>query len=63
MNLLFYKIFYLTDTLSSVLGRAQKFEKAGKECNFYIGRNPIKVEPDSFAYARNTVLEEPVKNV
>ena len=47
---------YFSDTFTSAYGKAKKFEKTGAQCRFYTGRYPVKVDPDAFAYSKNSPI-------
>ncbi|KAG7166939.1 Glutamate receptor 2.9-like, partial [Homarus americanus] len=46
----------LTDVYSSAVGRANRFERRGDQCKFYLGKVPVKVDLDVFAFAKNSPI-------
>ncbi|XP_050739160.1 uncharacterized protein LOC127009837 [Eriocheir sinensis] len=46
------------DTASSAIGRSGQYEKVGKPCLFHIGRNPVRMDLDAFAYPKNSPVKQ-----
>ncbi|KAK3888850.1 hypothetical protein Pcinc_007116 [Petrolisthes cinctipes] len=38
------------------MGRASRFERRRSQCRFYLGREPLRIDPDAYAFARNSFL-------
>ncbi|XP_042235868.1 uncharacterized protein LOC121875381 [Homarus americanus] len=45
--------FGLIDTASSGIGSSGQYEKLGTPCLFHVGRNPVRMDLDAFAYPKN----------
>ncbi|KAK3879441.1 hypothetical protein Pcinc_015991 [Petrolisthes cinctipes] len=49
--------FGFIDTASSAIGRSGQYEKLGQPCLFHIGRNPVRMDLDAFAYPKNSPIK------
>lgn len=47
----------IPDTASSAIGRSGQYEKLGQPCLFHIGRNPVRMDLDAFAYPKNSPIK------
>ncbi|XP_069989738.1 uncharacterized protein [Penaeus vannamei] len=45
------------DTWSSVVGRANLYEERGQPCRFHLGRNPVRMDLDAFAFPKNSPIQ------
>ncbi|XP_071519164.1 uncharacterized protein [Panulirus ornatus] len=45
------------DTASSAIGRSGQYERMGKPCLFHVGRSPVRMDLDAFAYPKNSPIK------
>ncbi|XP_042868039.1 uncharacterized protein LOC122250598 [Penaeus japonicus] len=48
--------YALVDVYSSAVGRAMQYERRGEQCQFYLGKVPVKVDLDVFVFAKNSPI-------
>ena len=53
----------ITDSSSSIMGRAMSYERRNEACVFHLSKDPVSVIPDAFAIKRNAPTKQYVDNM